>query len=73
MLDTHEELILAHQAMAVVLKELGRDDEAEKEMYRVGECAKKVDSLELPLPALWTSREKELKKTNPVTVPSGST
>ena len=31
-LDTHEELILAHQAMAVILKELGRDEEAEKEM-----------------------------------------
>jgi len=59
--------------MAVVLKELGRDDEAENEKYRAGECAKKLDSLEFPLPALWTSREKELKRTNLVTVPPGST
>ena len=72
-LDTHEELILTHQAMAVVLTELRRDDEAEKEMDRAGECAKKLDSLEVSLPTVWTGREKELKKTDPVTVPSGST
>ena len=72
-LDTHEELILTHQAMAVVLKELGRDEEKEREMDRAGECAKKLDSLEFPLHILWTGREKELKKTNPVAVPSGST
>jgi len=41
-LDTHEELILTHQAMAVVLKELGRDEEAEREMDQAGECAKKI-------------------------------
>jgi len=72
-LDTHEELILTHQAMEVVLTELGRDDEAEKEMDRAGECAKKLDSLEVSLPTVWTGREKELKKTDPATVPSGST
>ena len=71
-LDTHEELILTHQAMAVVLKELGRDDEAMKEMDRAGECAKRLDSLEVSLPTLWTGREKELK-TDPVAVPSGRT
>ena len=59
--------------MAVVLKELGRDDEAEKEMDRAGECAKRLDSLEVSLPTLWTGREKELKKTDPMTVPSGRT
>ena len=47
-LDTHEELILTHQAMAVVLEELGRDEEAEREMDQAGECAKKLDSLEVP-------------------------
>jgi len=58
-LDTHEELILTHQAMAVVLKELGRDKEAEREMDQAGERAKKLDSLEVPLPTLQTGGEKK--------------
>ena len=31
-LDTHEELILTHQALSVVLKCLGREKEAEREL-----------------------------------------
>lgn len=70
-MDTHEELILTHQAMAVVLKELGRDEEAEREMERAGECANKLDSLEVPLQTLRTHEEQGWQKTDPV--PIGST
>ncbi len=49
MLDTHEEMIQIHQALSVVLRGLGRDEEAEREMERAGECVKKLDSLEVPL------------------------
>ena len=48
-LDTYEELILTHQALALALKELGRDDEAEREMEQAQECAKNVASLDVPL------------------------
>ena len=71
MLDTHEELILTHQAMAVALKELGRDEEAEREMERAGKCANKLDSLEVPLQTLRTHEEQGWQKTDPV--PIGST
>ena len=59
-LDTHEELILSHQAMAVALRSLGREEEAEREMELAGECAKRLDSLEVPLDVLETSEEGEL-------------
>ena len=36
-LDTTDELIYTHQAKAVVLRGLGRKEEAEEEMKRVGE------------------------------------
>ena len=45
-LDTHDELIHTHQAMSIVLRGLGRNEEAEEEMRRAGECAKKLDSWE---------------------------
>lgn len=51
-LDTPEELILTHQAMSVALTGLGRHEEAEKEMERAGECAKKLAPLEVPLEEL---------------------
>ncbi len=56
-LDTHEELILTHQAMSVAFRGLGREEEAEREMERAGECAKKLDSLEVPLDVIETSEE----------------
>ena len=37
-----------HQAMSVVLKGLGREEEAKREMELAGECAKILDSLEVP-------------------------
>ena len=43
-LDTHEEVILTHQAMAIVLMELGRAEEAKREMDQAKECALKLDS-----------------------------
>ena len=45
-LDTHDELIHTHQAMSIVLRGLGRNEEAEEEMRRAGGCAKKLDSWE---------------------------
>ena len=47
-LDTHEELILTHQAMSVVLSSLGRKEEAEKEMELAVECTNRLDSMEVP-------------------------
>jgi len=35
--------------MSVVLKGLGREEEAEREMELAGECAKRLDPLEVPL------------------------
>ena len=58
-LDTHEELIHTHQAMSVVLKGLGREEEAEREMELAAECAKRLDSPELPLEIFQTSEERE--------------
>ena len=70
-LDTHEELIFTHQAMAIVLKELGRDEDANRENERAGECAKKLDPLEVPLNTIQTHEEKGWEVTDPV--PIGST
>ena len=69
-LDTHEELILTHQAMAVVLMELGRAEEAEREMDRVKECIQKLDSLEVAVETFVTHEEKGWQKTDPVPVGS---
>ena len=56
-LDTHDELIHTHQALSIVLKGLGREEEAEKEMELAGECAKKMDSPEVPLEIFQTSEK----------------
>ena len=69
-LDTNEELILTHQAMAVVLKELGRDEEAKRELERAGKCAKKLDSLQVPLQTSRIREEKGRQKTDPVPIES---
>ena len=53
-LDTYDELIFTHQAMAVALRGLGRTEEAEEEMKRSNECAKKLDSREAPSDILGT-------------------
>lgn len=55
-LDTHEELMLTHQAMSVVFKCLGKEEEAEKEIELAGECAKRLDSLKVPLNIVETGR-----------------
>ena len=70
MLDTHEELIHTHQAMSVVLKGLGREEEAEREMELAGECAKRLDSPEVPLEVLQTSEEKGWVISDPVPISS---
>ena len=59
-LDTHEELILTHQAMSNALKGLGREDEAKREMERAEECANsnRLDSLNVPLERIETCEEK---------------
>ena len=56
-LDTHDELIHTHQALSIVLKGLGREEEAEKEMELAGECAKRMDSPEVPLEIFQTSEK----------------
>ena len=71
MLDTHEELVLSHQETAVVLKDLGNKEEADREMERAGECAKRLDVLEVPLQTLGIYEEEGWQKTDPV--PIGST
>ena len=71
MLDTHEELVLSHQETAVVLKDLGNKEEAEREMERAGECAKRRDVLEVQLQTLNIHEEDGWQKTDPV--PIGST
>ena len=69
-LDTHEELIFTHQEMAVVLMELGRAEEAEREMDRAKESAQKLDSLEVPVETIVTHEEKGWQKADPVPVGS---
>ena len=71
MLDTHEELVLSHQETAVVLNDLGNKEEADREMERAGECAKRRDVLEVPLQTLNIHEEDGWQKTDPV--PIGST
>lgn len=58
-LDTHEELMLTHRAKSIALSALGREDEAEREMERAGECRKRLDSLEVPLERIDSFQEKE--------------
>ena len=70
-LDTPEELVLSHQETAVVLKDLGNKEEADREMERAGECAKRLDVLEVPLQTLNIHEEDGWQKTDPV--PIGST
>ena len=71
MLDTHEELVLSHQETAVVLNDLGNKEEAERELERAGECAKRRDVLEVQLQTLNIHEEDGWQKTDPV--PIGST
>ena len=71
MLDTPEELVLSHQETAVVLNDLGNREEAEREMERAGECAKRRDVLEVQLQTLNIHEEDGWQKTDPV--PIGST
>ena len=71
MLDTHEELVLSHQETAVVLNDLGNKEEAEREMERAGECAKRRDVLEVQLQTLNIHEEDGWQKTDPM--PIGST
>lgn len=56
-LDTHEELILTHQAMSNVLKCLGREEEAEGELELALEATKKLDPLQDPLGRLEVREE----------------
>ena len=70
-MDTHEELVLSHQETAVVLNDLGNKEEAEREMERAGECAKRRDVLEVQLQTLNIHEEDGWQKTDPV--PIGST
>lgn len=48
-LDTQEELIITHQALASVLRGLGREEDAEKEIEQAAECAKSLGPLEVAL------------------------
>lgn len=48
-LDTPEELIITHQAIANVLRGLKREEDAENEMERVAEYVKMLAPLELAL------------------------
>ena len=64
MLDTHEELILTHQAISDALKGLGREDEAEAEIDLAWESAKRLEireekgrMLSDPVAAINSSRE----------------
>ena len=56
-LDTHEELILTHQAMSEVLKCLGREEEAEGELDLALEATKNLDPLQDPLERLQVREE----------------
>ena len=70
MLDTHDELIHTHQAMSVVLKGLGREEEAEREMELAAECAKRLDSLEVPLEIFQTIEAEGWMVSDPVPISS---
>lgn len=58
-LDTPEELIITHQAIANILKGLNREEEAENEMERVAEYVKMLAPLE-PALELHEARKDEL-------------
>ena len=45
-LDTPEELIITYQAMASVLRGLGREEDAEKEIEQAAECARILGPME---------------------------
>ena len=59
-LDTQEELIITHQAIANVLRGLGREEDAEREMERAAECAKSLGPLEFALGVNETRDENDL-------------
>lgn len=59
-LDTKEELIITHQATASVLRGLGREEDAEREMERAAECVKSLSPLEVALEANENRDENEL-------------
>ena len=52
--DTHLQLIHTHQDMAIALRGLGRNGEAEDEMTRAAECAKKLEKEEKEEEKDWT-------------------
>lgn len=58
-LDTPEELIITHQAIANILKGLNREEEAENEMERVAEYVKMLAPLE-PALEVHEARKDEL-------------
>ena len=59
-LDTHEELIHTHQAKSVALRGLGREEEAQTEIKLAGECAERLESLEVSLEVVTTSDEGDM-------------
>ena len=59
-LDTPEELIITHQAIANVFRGLGREEDAEREMERAAECAKSLCPLEVALEVNETREESDL-------------
>ena len=69
-LDTHDELIHTHQAMSVVLTSLGREKEAEREMKLAAECAKRLDSLEVPEIVQTIEHMERLAMSDPVPIRS---
>ena len=72
-LDTPEELILSHQETAVVLKDLGMKEEAEREMERAGVCCKRLDvsdALEVPWQCYIIHEEEGRQTTDPVLIDS---
>lgn len=68
MLGTLEEH--THQAMPVVLKDLGREEEAEMGIELAGESTKTLDSQEVPLESLETPEVKEWAVSDPVPISS---
>ena len=65
-LDTHEELILTHQAMSTVLKALGREEEAERQMQLARDSEKRLDSRDVPLETLEIREEQGWLVPDPV-------
>ena len=59
-----------HQAMPVVLKDLGREEEAEMGIELAGESTKTLDSQEVPLESLETPEVKEWAVSDPVPISS---